>query len=87
MRPLLRILRKPELTAEPRVSVDEFANHLGVAKDSVYRWIESKGLPASRIGRLWKFKLSRLDAWVNAGGAAERGPESESPAGEKGLPR
>jgi excisionase family DNA binding protein len=68
------------MTAEPWVSVEDVAN-LGVAKDSVYRWIESRKLPAHRIGRLWKFKLSEVklsevklsevDAWVRAEGAAE----------------
>ncbi len=59
------------MNAEPWVSVDEVAKHLGVAKDSVYRWIESRALPAHRIGRLWKFKLSEVDAWVRAEGAFE----------------
>jgi excisionase family DNA binding protein len=54
---------------EPWVSVDVVATHVGIAKDTVYRWIESKGLPAHRIGRLWKFKLSEVDEWVRAGGA------------------
>lgn len=58
------------MTNEPWVSVDDLAKHLGVAKDSVYRWIDDKGLPAHRIGRLWKFKLSEVDEWVRAGGAA-----------------
>lgn len=62
--------------AEPWVSVDDVAGHLGVAKDSVYRWIEQKGLPAHRVGRLWKFKLSEIDEWVRAGGA-ESSPEPE----------
>lgn len=52
---------------EPWVSVDAVAEHLGVARDSVYRWIESRQLPAHRIGRLWKFKLSEVDSWVRAG--------------------
>ena len=43
---------------EPWASVDDVAKHLGVAKDSVYRWIEHRGLPAHKIGRLWKFKSS-----------------------------
>jgi excisionase family DNA binding protein len=51
--------------------VDEVARHLGIAKDTVYRWIESRSLPAHRVGRLWKFKLSKVDAWIEAGGAAE----------------
>jgi len=56
---------------ESWVSVDEVAKHLGVAKDTVYRWIEAKSLPAHRVGRLWKFKLSQVDAWIETGGAAE----------------
>ncbi len=58
------------MTAEPWVSVEDVAKHLGVAKDSVYRWIEHKGLPAHRMGRLWKFKVSEVDEWVREGGAA-----------------
>lgn len=66
---------------EPWVSVDAVANHVGIAKDTVYRWIESKGLPAHRIGRLWKFKLSEVDEWVRSGGA-DVGGESK-PKGAK----
>ncbi len=54
---------------EPWTSVDGIARHLGVAKDSIYRWIERRSLPAHRIGRLWKFKISEVDQWVRAGGA------------------
>ena len=53
-------------SAEPWVSVDEVARHLDVARDSVYRWIEARGLPAHKIGRLWKFRLSEVDEWVRA---------------------
>jgi len=51
------------------VSVEVVADHLGVAKESIYRWIEGRSLPAHRIGRLWKFKLSEVDEWVRAGSA------------------
>lgn len=54
---------------DPWVSADDIAGHLGVAKDSIYRWIEDRGLPAHRIGRLWKFKRSEVDEWVRSGGA------------------
>ncbi len=57
------------MSNEPWVSVDDVAKHLGVAKDSVYRWIDTRGLPAHKIGRLWKFKLTEVDLWVRAGGA------------------
>ncbi|WP_163995867.1 helix-turn-helix domain-containing protein [Pyxidicoccus caerfyrddinensis] len=64
---------------EPWASADEVAKHLGIAKDTVYRWIESKSLPAHRVGRLWKFKLSQVDEWIEAGGAAE--PEGNDERG------
>lgn len=68
------------MPAEPWVSVEDVANHLGVARDSVYRWIENKGLPAHRIGRLWKLKYSEVDDWVRSGGAAEPEDDSEEKA-------
>ena len=54
---------------EPWVSVDAVASHLGVAKDSVCHWIETKGLPTHRVGRLWMPKLSVIDGSVQGGGA------------------
>ena len=59
------------MTAEPWESVDQIAEHLGVTRDSIYRWIARKSLPAHRVGRLWKFKVSEVDDWVRAGGADE----------------
>ena len=56
---------------EPWASVEDVAKHLGIARDTVYRWIESKALPAHKIGRPWKFKLSEVDEWVRSGGASE----------------
>ena len=50
-------------------SVAEIARHLGVARDTVYRWIDSRGMPAHRVGRFWKFQLSEVDAWVKSGEA------------------
>jgi excisionase family DNA binding protein len=62
---------------EPWASVEEVAKHLGVAKDSIYRWIDRRGLPAHRIGRLWKFKVSEVDDWVRTGGADSERDESK----------
>ena len=51
------------------LSVDEICAHLGVSRDTVYKWIDQKGIPAHRLGRLWKFKKAEVDDWVRAGGA------------------
>ena len=58
-------------TEERWVGAEDVAAHLGVNKDSIYRWIEKRGLPAHRLGRLFRFKLSEVDEWVRAGGAGE----------------
>jgi excisionase family DNA binding protein len=59
------------MNIEPWVTAEHVAQHLGVVKDTVYRWRERKGLPAHKIGRLWKFQLSAVNEWVRVGGADE----------------
>lgn len=68
------------------VGVDEVAAHLGVARDSVYRWAESKGLPAHRVGRLLRFRLSEVNAWVEAGGG-EGEPRIAAPGAARAKSR
>ena len=53
------------------LSITEICKYLGVSNDTVYKWIDKHGMPAHRMGRLWKFKKDEVDAWVKAGGAAE----------------
>lgn len=57
------------------LSVEEIAAHLGVSKETVYRWLEKKKIPAHRVGRLWKFKASEVDDWIKNGGAVESDQE------------
>lgn len=54
---------------EPWISVVAIAKHLGVSKETVYRWLDREKIPAHRIGKLWKFKISEVDHWVRSGGA------------------
>jgi excisionase family DNA binding protein len=75
------------VNAEERwVDVDEVAAHLRVARDTVYRWIEAKGFPAHRAGRLLRFKLSEVDEWVVRCGGAGDGGSSTGRAAEAGTP-
>lgn len=53
------------------LSIHEICVHLGVSKDTVYKWIDKYEMPAHRMGRLWKFKKDEVDDWVRAGGAAD----------------
>ena len=51
------------------LSLAEIATYLGVSKDSVYRWLDRRGMPAHKVGRQWKFKAAEVDAWVRSGKA------------------
>ena len=57
--------------SDPWASVEDIAEHLGVSKDTVYAWISKREMPAHRVGRLWKFQPSEVDAWVRTGAAAD----------------
>jgi len=48
------------------LSVDEIAAHLGVVRETVYRWIGRKALPAHRIGKFWRFSLEEVDEWARS---------------------
>jgi len=71
----------PMPTQVPWVSVDEVAKHQGIAKDTVFCWIEPRGLPARGVGRLWKFKLN--DGWVRASGWADHADSDATGAEHK----
>ena len=51
-------------------SLEETADYLGVTKDTVRNWIKETDIPAHKIGRLWKFKLTEVDDWVKSGKSA-----------------
>ncbi len=57
------------------LSVEQIAEHLGISKDTVYTWISTRSMPAHKVGRLWKFQIPEIDAWVKAGGASENTPK------------
>jgi excisionase family DNA binding protein len=58
-------------TAEKWLSMNEIAQHLGISRDTVLTWIKDKNMPSHKIGRIWKFQASEVDAWVKNGRSAE----------------
>ena len=65
-------------TDEGWVEVADVAAHLRVNKDSIYRWVHTKGFPAHRIGRLLRFRLSEVDEWVKDTSARDLDTDSIS---------
>lgn len=57
---------------EKWVSMKEVTSYLDVSREAVLRWISKQNMPAHKLGKLWKFKLSEVDEWIRSGGADER---------------
>ena len=73
-----------DATATDRwVSVDETAMHLGIKRDTVYKWIDRRNMPAHKVGRLWKFRKEEIDQWVRQGGANEDNQDELAKEGDK----
>ena len=53
------------------LSLEEIARYLGVSRDTVRNWIKKEGIPAHKIGRLWRFKKSEVDNWVSESNSKE----------------
>ena len=54
------------------IGIAEASEYLGVTKETVRNWIrKANGIPAQKIGKLWKFKKSELDEWIKSGKSAE----------------
>ena len=53
-------------------SMKEITEYLGVSRDIVLIWIEKRDMPATKLGRFWRFKISEVDEWMKSGKAAAK---------------
>ena len=68
----VKYMGKNNVLEDGYISIDEAAEYLGIKTVTLRNWIKKKPeLPAHRVGKLWKFKRSELDAWVASGKSAE----------------
>lgn len=54
---------------EKYVGTKEISEYLDITKDTLHKWIKNNSIPCHRIGKLWKFKISEVEKWVNSGKA------------------
>jgi len=54
------------------LSVDDIAASLGIKRETLYKWLAEKDIPAHKVGRLWKFRKDEVDEWVRTGEADSR---------------
>jgi len=54
------------------LSVDEIAVYLGIKRETIYKWLAEKSMPAHKLGKLWKFRMDEVDEWLRSGEADSR---------------
>ena len=47
------------------LTVEEVSDYLKLPEETVYKYARSGRIPASKVGRYWRFERSRIDEWVN----------------------
>lgn len=66
-----RQMKMIENNEDKWIGIEDAANYLSVSKDTIRNWIKKDtGIPAHKIGKLWKFKKSELDEWIKSGKSA-----------------
>ena len=59
------------MTENRWLSSEDIAAYLGVKRDTIYKWQTRHQMPAHKVGKLWKFKVAEVDAWIRAGKAGQ----------------
>lgn len=57
---------------ENYINLEEVAVYLGIKPATLRSWIKDPDneVPAHKVGRMWKFKRSEIDEWINSGKSA-----------------
>lgn len=65
-------MNKAQAIDERWLTVDDICKYMSVTNETVYKWIEQRGMPGHRIGRRWMFKKEEVDEWVRTGAAGQK---------------
>ena len=48
-------------------NIEDVAEYLSITEDTARTWLKEGRLPAYKVGKRYKFKLSDIDEWVRSG--------------------
>ncbi len=47
------------------LTLSQLAEYLQVSKEKLYKMAQDGKIPASKVGGSWRFKLKRIDKWID----------------------
>ena len=53
------------MTDEPLMSVRELAAYLQVDMSTIYLWSQRGQIPAMKVGKMWRYRRSEIEEWLN----------------------
>ena len=59
------------------MSIKELADYLNVTVTTIYLWSKQGRIPAMKVGNLWRYRRSDIEAWLD---------EQHSTRIEQGIP-
>jgi excisionase family DNA binding protein len=51
------------------MDIEQCAEYLGISRDTLYKYAASGQVPAFKLGTHWRFKKSKVDAWMEKASA------------------
>jgi len=58
-------------------NIEDIAEYLSITQDTARTWVRDGMLPAYKVGKRYKFKLSEIDEWVRSGKIADGGNDEQ----------
>ena len=52
--------------ADEILTFEELRRYLKFSKSKLYYFVQQKKIPASKVGRHWRFKKEKIEKWLKA---------------------
>ena len=47
------------------LTLEEVARYLRLKPQTIYKWAQEGRIPAAKLGKEWRFRMSVIDRWVD----------------------
>lgn len=55
------------------MTVKECAKYLKMSPSTIYKLAQDRKMPATKVGRQWRFRSNKIDQWLDKSGSRRNG--------------